>query len=175
MKHFLIFTSLFALISCKTSSQKLKVTAIYTEPKRVTKEVSTTGKTHTYTTRMAVMERFDPKVFMLSRNAEILQFRIQGNISSGGHTIHQVRKIRFEKGTQNGNIITLKYYVEIKKIPGKESANVQGYNYTNDETYKIPNDVKIIRVELYEDRINDDLGSNPKLIAQQTFNFFAKI
>ncbi|MCJ7936070.1 MAG: hypothetical protein MUW56_21190 [Chryseobacterium sp.] len=112
---------------------------------------------------------------MLSKNAETLKFRIQRNISSGGHTIHQVRKIRFEEGEQNGNSITLRYYVEIKKVPGKESADVKGYNYTKDESYKIPDDVKIIKIELYEDRINDTSDTKPKRIAQQTFNFFAKI
>lgn len=171
----MILTSLFALLSCKGNAQKLKVTAIYTEPKRVTKVIPETGKSHTYTTREAVTERLHPNIAMLTKNADELQFQIQGNISSGGHTIHQVRKIRFEKGEQSGNTITLRYYTEIKKKPGKENADVQGYNYTKDEVYKIPADVKIIKVELYEERINDPAGINPKLIAQQTFNFFAKI
>ena len=114
-------------------------------------------------------------VFLLSKNTETLKFRIQGNISSGGHTINKIRKIRFEKGEQNGNCITLRYYTEIEKIPGKENANVLGYNYAKEETYIIPHDIKIIRIELYENRINDTSDKNPKLIAQQTFNFFAKI
>lgn len=175
MKHFVILTSLFALLGCKGNAQKLQVIAIYAEPNRVTKEIPETGKSHTYTTHKAITERLNPKIVMLSKNAEELQFQIQGNISSGGHTIHQVRKIRFEKGEQSGNTITLKYYVEIKKKPGKESANVEGYNYIQDEIYKIPGDIKIIRIELYEERINTPLYTKPKLIAQQTFNFFAKI
>ncbi|WET50054.1 hypothetical protein PYS58_02765 [Chryseobacterium indologenes] len=175
MKHFMILTSLLALLSCKGNAQKLKVTAIYTEPKRVTKVIPETGKPHPYTTREAVTERLHPRIVMLTKNAEELQFQIQGNVSSGGHSIHQVKKIRFEKGEQNGNTITLRYYTEIKKIPGKESADVQGYNYTKNEVYKIPNGIKIIKVELYEERINDPLDTKPKLIAQQTFNFFARI
>lgn len=175
MKYFVAVTSIFVLLGCKSNTQKLQTSPIYTEPKRVTKEIPETGKIQTYTTRKAVTERLSPKILMLSKNTETLQFRLQGNISSSGHTIHQVRKIRFGKGERNGNTITLRYYVEIKKIPGKESANILGYNYTKDEIYKIPNDVKIIRVELYEDRSNNDLDSNPKLIAQQIFNFFPKI
>lgn len=175
MKHFVILTSFFALLGCKSNAQKLQVTAIYTEPKRVTKEIPGTAESYTYTTHKVVTERLHPKIVMLSKNAEELQFQIQGNISSGGHTIHQVRKIRFEKGEQSGNTITLKYYTEIKRIPGKESANVQGYNYTKNEVYKIPRDIKVIKVELYEERINDPSDTKPKLIAQQTFNFFAKI
>ncbi|WP_228438838.1 hypothetical protein [Chryseobacterium pennae] len=175
MKHFVILTSFFALLGCKSNAQKLQVTPIYTEPQRVTKEIPETGRIQTYTTLKAVVERLNPMIFMLSKNAETLQLRIQGNISSGGHSVHQVRKIGFEKGERNGNTITLRYYVEIKKIPGKESADVSGYNYTKDEIYKIPDDVKIIRIELYEDKINTPSDRNPQLVAHQTFNFFAKI
>ena len=175
MKHFVILTSLFAVLGCKGNARKLQVTAIYTEPKRVIKEIPGAGVAHAYTTHKEVTERLDPKIFMLSKNAETLKFRIQGNISSGGHTINQVRKIRFEKGVQNGNTITLRYYTEVKRVSGKESANVRGYNYTKDEVYRIPADVKIIKIELYEEHINDSSDPNPKLITQQTFNFFAKI
>lgn len=175
MKYFIILTSFLTLSGCNTNSQKMQITAIYAKPKRVTREVPETGATHTYTTNKEVTERLKPVIFMLSKNAETLQFRIQGNISSGGHTINKLRKLRLEKGKQNGNTITLKYYIEIKKISGKESVYVLGYNYTKDETYKIPNDVKVIRIELYEDQINHTSGTIPKLIAQQTFSFFAKI
>ncbi|MEG0926678.1 hypothetical protein [Chryseobacterium sp.] len=175
MKYFIILTSFLALSGCKTGVQKLKISAIYTEPKKVTREIPGTDSTHTFTTRTEVTERLAPMIFMLSKNAEMLKFRIQGNISSSEHSIHQIRKIRFEKGEQNGNYMTLRYYVEIKKMPGKESANVQGYNYTKDEAYKIPDDVKLIKIELYEDRINEISDTNPKLIAEPIFNFFAKI
>lgn len=175
MKHFVILTSLFALLGCKGNAQKLQVTPIYSELKRVTKEIPETGTSYTYGTHKAATERLHPKIVMLTKNAEELEFRIQGNISSGGHTIYQVRKIRFEKGEQSGNTITLRYYIEIKRIPGKESANVQGYNYTKNEVYKIPRDIKVIKAELYEERINDPSDTKPKLIAQQTFNFFARI
>ncbi|WP_258862527.1 hypothetical protein [Sphingobacterium spiritivorum] len=163
------------LSGCKTNAQKLQVTTIYSEPNRVTREVPETGRKHTYTTRKEATERLNPMIFMISKNAEILKFRIQGNISTGGLNINKIRKIRFEKGEHIGNSITLRYYAEVKKIPGKEGSDIVGYNYTKDETYKIPGDVKIIKIELYEDRIKDASGTNPKLIAEQTFNFFAKI
>lgn len=175
MKSLTILTSFLALVSCKADAQKLKVSTIYSEPKQVAKEISETGKTHTYTTRQEVTERLDPLIFMLSKNGGTLKFRIQGNISSSGHSIRQVTKIRYGKGKQNGNFITLRYFVEIKKIPGKESADVKGYNYSKDETYTIPKDVKVINIELYEDRINDPSATKPKFIAQKTFNFFARI
>lgn len=175
VKQPMILISFLALFSCNTNAQKLNITTIYSEPKRSTREVPETGAVHHYTTRKEVTERFSPMIVMISKNAEILKFRIQGNISSGGHNINRIRKIRFEKGEQNGNSMTLRYYVEIKKIPGKESADVTGYNYTKDESFKIPNDIKIIKIELYEDRIKDISDTTPKLIAKQTFNLFAKI
>ncbi|MCL1637216.1 hypothetical protein OZ664_06015 [Elizabethkingia sp. HX WHF] len=175
VKQLMILASFLTLFSCETNAQKLNITTIYSEPNRVTREVPETGGKHTYTTRKEATERLNPMIFMISKNAEILKFRIQGNISSGGLNINKIRKIRFEKGEHKGNSITLRYYAEVKKIPGKEGSDVVGYNYTKDETYKIPGDVKIIKIELYEDRIKDTFGTTPKLIAEKTFNFFAKI
>lgn len=175
MKYFVILTSFLALLGCKSNVQKLQISNIYAKPKRVSREIPGTATTHTYTTQMEVTERFVPLIYMLSKNAEVLKFRIQGNISSSGHAINQIRKIRFEKGENKGNSIKLRYYVEIKKYPGKESADVKGYNFIKDEIYIIPNDVKLIHIELYEDHINDTSAKNPKLIAEQTFNFFVKI
>lgn len=175
VKHFVILTSLLTLLGCKNNAQKLQISTIYSEPKRVEREVPETGSIHTFTTHKEVTDRLDPGVFMISKNAGLLKFRVQGNISSGGHTINKVKKIRFEKGEQNGNTITLRYYTEIKRYPGKESGNVKGYNYTKDETYKLPDNIKIIRIELYEDRINVTSDTGPQLIAEKTFNFFAKI
>ncbi|WP_276878814.1 hypothetical protein, partial [Chryseobacterium joostei] len=164
MKYYIILASFLVLSGCKTNAQKLNVTTIYSETDRVTKEVPETGAVHTYTTRKEVTKRLNPMIVMTSKNAEILKFRIQGNISSGGLNINKIRKIRFEKGQQNGNNITLRYFAEVKMIPGKEGSDVVGYNYTKDETYKIPGDVKIIKIELYEDRIKNTSGTTPKLI-----------
>jgi len=89
---------------------------------------------------------------MLSKAAEKLKFRTQENIYSSGHHINWIGKIRFEKGEQFGNAITLRYFVELQRKLGKENANVAGYNYTKDEIYMIAHNVKIIKIESYEDR-----------------------
>ncbi|REC42917.1 hypothetical protein DRF67_19975 [Chryseobacterium pennipullorum] len=168
-------TLFLALSGCKSDARKVNISTIYTGPKTVVREIPETHKIHRYTTHEEVTKRLDPMVVMVSKNDNTLAFRIQGNISSGGLRMNQIRKIRFEKGKRTGNTLTLKYYVEIKKRPGKESADVAGYNYTKDEICKIPDDVKIIKIELYEDQIGEPSGLHPKLIARQTFNFFAKI
>ncbi|WP_104381147.1 hypothetical protein [Sphingobacterium sp. HMA12] len=175
MKQFTILISFVALTGCKINTQRLQVSAIQTEPKRMIKVNPETGTTYTFTSRSRVTKRLPYQIFMLSKTAEKLKFRIQGNIYSSGHHINRIRKIRFEKGKQLGNAITLRYFVELQRKPGKENVNVEGYNYTKDEIYEIPHDVKIIKIELYEDRLNDHGPANPTLMTQQRFDFFAKI
>ena len=171
MKYLMILVSIFALFGCQTKAQTLEITTIHIEPKRVTQEVPETGKQHTYTTYQEVTERSVPAVSLVSKEDNVLRFRIQGNISSRGLQIRKVSKIRFEQGEQLGNGITLKYYVNIKHIPGKEGATIAGYNYSKEEKYKIPHDVKVVHVEVYEEHPNQEA----KLIAKNKFDFFAKI
>lgn len=111
----MILASFLILFGCEANAQKLNITTIYSEPNRVTREVPETGGKHTYTTRKEVTERLNPMIVMTSKNAETLKFRIQGNISSGGLNINKIRKIRLEEAAQNGNSMTLRYYVEVKK------------------------------------------------------------
>lgn len=93
-----------------------------------------------------------------------LTFLLQGNIRSAGHSINRVKRIRFESAEQEGDKLTLKYYVEIKHIPGKEGGNVRGYNYTKVENYTLPKAVKQVYIELYEHRINlHSASKQPKL------------
>ncbi len=171
MKYFMLLASLFALWGCKTNADKLQVSTVMSEPKRVTREVPETGKQHTYTTYQEVTERFVPAVYLLSKEGNLVVFNIQGNIASGGHHIQHVSKIRFEEGEQSGNSVSLKYYVIIKHKPGKEGASIAGYNYSQEKEYKIPAHVKVVHVEVYEEHPNQE----PKLIATNTFDFFAKI
>lgn len=63
-----------------------------------------------------------------------------------------LEKFDLKKENSLGNAITLRYFVELQRKPGKENANLVGYNYTKDEIYKIPHNVKIIKIESYEDR-----------------------
>ncbi|MCC9043920.1 hypothetical protein LNQ81_14670 [Myroides sp. M-43] len=171
MKYLMLLASLFALLGCKTNADKLQVSAVMSEPKLMTREVPETGKQHTYTTYQEVTERFVAAVSLVSKEDKVLRFRIQGNISSRGGQIRKVSKIRFEQGEQFGNGITLKYYVSIKHIPGKEGASIAGYNYSQEKEYKIPAHVKVVHVEVYEEHPNQE----PKLIANKKFDFFAKI
>lgn len=162
---------LFPILNC-TAQHKLKIETILSEPIRVSKENPETGRTYQATRLVAKTTRLASTISLESKNANNCTFLLQGNISSAGHAINRVQKIRFEKGDQVGDNLTLKYYVEIKHLPGKESANVLGYNYAKIEKYTVPKDVKTIHIELYEDRINKRPASKQpklKLVAQQTY------
>lgn len=168
MKIIFILTSLFGLLGCSAEAQKkLKIEPVYVQPHRVSRETQETGRTHTYTTNKEVTKRLTPQVVMLDSADGKWRFRLQGNIYSGGHNIRQVKKIRFEKGDDLEESLTLRYYVEVRKIPGKESANVSGYNYSKDIRYSIPKNVKMIKVELYEE--HQEQEEQPIKVAEQVF------
>lgn len=168
---------LFYLLLCISflncsAQRKLNIETILAEPSRITQEDPETGKTIQRTTLSVVTNVLEPMIQLQVKENDKLAFLLQGNISSGGHSINKVRRIRLEKAQQEGNSVRLKYYVEIKYIPGKEGANVRGYNYSQEETYNIPEGIQSVYVEMYEDRINKKEGSQQpklKLVAKQVF------
>ena len=166
----------FPFFSC-SAQKKLQIETILKQTTRVTSQDVETGRVFNRTTSFLKTKRLDPMIVMQAQNENKLTFLLQGSISSGGLSINNVKKIRFEKEVQSGDTLTLKYIVEIKRIPGKESANVAGYNFTKEESYKIPEDAKIIRIELYHERLyrsHDQYlkdKENLKLVAQQSFDF----
>lgn len=168
---------LFYLLLCISflncsAQRKLNIETILAEPSRITQEDPETGKTIQRTTLSVVTNVLEPMIQLQVKENDKLAFLLQGNISSGGHSINKVRRIRLEKVQQEGNSVRLKYYVEIKYIPGKEGANVRGYNYSQEETYNIPEGIQSVYVEMYEDRINKKEGSQQpklKLVAKQVF------
>lgn len=166
-----------AFFGCFAQS-KLEIEPILTKPAHVTSRSAETGRIFHRSTNIPITKRLEPMILMQTKTEEQLFFFLQGNISSGGHSRHRIKKIRFEKGEQFGNVITLKYFVGVKYMPGKESSNIQGYNYKKLNKYKIPKDIKVINIELYEERLNERIGSNMpkiKLLIDKTFDFYPKI
>lgn len=153
-----------------SAQRKLNIETILAEPSRITQEDPETGKTTQRTTLSVVTNVLEPMIKLQSKANDKITFLLQGNVSSSGHSINKVRRIRLEKAQQEGNSVRLKYYVEIKYIPGKEGANVRGHNYSQQETYHIPEGVQSVYVEMYEDRINKKADSKQpylKLVAEQ--------
>lgn len=169
---------MFASIFGCASHNKLKVETILVKPFTSTSLDKETGRRINTSSYIPLTSVLEPAILFQSNYNNQLSFRIQGNITSGGLSIQNVKRIRFKQGEKSGNHITIKYFVEIIHIGGKEGNNVRGYNYTKDIIYKIPEDVKFIKVELYEDRITQKTGSKHpklKLIASQEFDFWPKI
>lgn len=159
----LVLLTFCSVYACKAQN-KLIIESILSKPKSVTRVVPETGKGYRSSTFVEVTERLQPKIIMQPLKNKLLLFEVQGNINSSGHSINHVKKIRFEKVITSKDTLTLQYFVEIKHIPGKEGNEIRGYNYKKQLDYKIPKGIKVIKLELYEDRISQRTGSqHPKL------------
>jgi hypothetical protein len=162
---------LFSFLSC-FAQKKLKIETIISKTTTVTRVNPETGKQYTTSKFVEVTERFHPSINIKTEENNALSILLEGNITSAGLSCNRIKKIRYVKGKPLGDTITLKYYVEIKNIPGKESAGVNGYNYRKLISYKIPKDIKVVKVELYEDRISLKQNSKIpkiKLVAEDIF------
>ncbi|MFD2556069.1 hypothetical protein ACFSQW_16875 [Sphingobacterium tabacisoli] len=159
------------LASCKIQDQKLQISPIYAKPKKLIKSSSEDGKAHLATSLQEVTERLQPLIATVSPENGKLELSIQGNISSAGLSVKKVRKIRFEETELEENFITLRYIVEIRKTPGKESADVRGYNYTQGIRYQVPKGTKQVKLELYENHVGDRFVKSPILVFEKTLNY----
>lgn len=167
MRNIVLASVFLTLVSCKTQDQKLQISPIYAEPKKLITASSEDGKEYLITSLTEVTQRLQPLIAIVSQNKEKLKLHIQGNISSAGLSIQKIRKIRFEETKSEEDSITLKYMVEIKKIPGKESANIRGYNYEQEMNYEIPKGIKYVKLELYEDYAGNRVTEHPKLVFEK--------
>lgn len=173
----LIYSIMFLSFFSCVAQNKLHTETIFAKLARVTSKDVESGSDFHRNTYIPITPRLEPEILLKKNHKHKLTFSLQGSISSGGHAINRVNKIRFEKGEQAADTLTLKYFVEIKRVPGKEDANVRGYNYTQQESYKVPKDVKVIHIELYEDHRPKGTGYKKeklKLVAQQNIGFSAK-
>jgi hypothetical protein len=66
VKYMVVLTSFLPLFGCKTNVQKLHISTIYAEPKRVLKEIPETGAIQTYVNCKEVTERLVPVIYKLS-------------------------------------------------------------------------------------------------------------
>ncbi|WP_333864042.1 hypothetical protein [Sphingobacterium sp.] len=169
MRNTIIVTVLWMLSGCISHENSLHITVIEGTPKRIVKENEMQQKQY-YNTYSDNAERLIPTIRILSKEHNSLKLSIQGNISSAGLSINKVRKLRLEEGTLEENRITLKYIVEIEKIPGKESANIRGYNYGQTVNYSLSKGVKYVKVQLYENYTGSHLAERQTLVFEETFN-----
>lgn len=172
IKYFIIFTLVLIFWGCKTKNSKPQIAPIYSKLNTLTIPLDENGATHTYTTSRDAADRLKPNIKLLTKRNKKLKFRIQGNISSGGLSMNRIIKIRLEKEEQKSDSLTLRYHVEIRKISGKESATIKGYNYAKDMVYNIPKNKKVIRIQLYHDHIMGMSETNTKLMEEQILSLY---
>lgn len=111
-------------------------------------------------------EVFNPEIVFTFNDTNAITYQIKGYNTSGGHSINKIKKIRNEKELLDG-VLVIKHYVEIVRKPGKESANILGYSYSKNERFKLPKNIKKVRIELYHVQVNRHLDSSTKL---KTYN-----
>ncbi|MBB1140008.1 hypothetical protein [Myroides sp. WP-1] len=75
--------------------------------------------------------------------------KIQGWYSSQGHQARRLKEIKWTKEI-DGDQLTLIFYVQPKTGVGKENAYVNGYNYHQEVTFKIPSAVRQLNFKLIE-------------------------
>ena len=173
----LLYSIMFLSFFSCSGQEKLHTETILTRLARVTSKDVESGRVFNRNSYIPITKRLEPEILIINQDKNKLTYSLQGSISSSGHSIYRVNKIRFEKGERAADTLTLKYFVEIKKIPGKEGANVRGENYRQQAAFKVPKDVNVIHIELYEEHSHK--GENAKkekskLVAQQNIDFSAK-
>ncbi|MCA5005085.1 hypothetical protein [Sphingobacterium bovistauri] len=142
----LIFTlSVFSLFKCAIP-HKLNVAAIeytYIAASKTNKK----GAHIRYRKRIPLIEKLDPKIWNIEQFNNKIAYNIRGHITSAGHSINRIKKIKTKKEIID-NTLYIIHYVLIKNNPGKENANIMGYNYVQTYTHKITQDIKKVKIEL---------------------------
>ena len=150
------FLSLFSCVSQskkEINGSKIKFRLndpILSKPGKRTVVDPETNTSRAFSSYIEYTPRLEPKITIRYDDSSNLIYDLQGNIYSGGLSIHNVKKIRIENEVKN-DTLWIKNYVEIKRIPGKESATINGYNYSKQNKIKVPKDIKTIKIQLLED------------------------
>lgn len=138
----------FSFFSCSSPS-KLQVEMVLSEPVRFKANEESGDKTTFRNKRAAVSAQNESKIEVFNQHSKCINYQLQGFVSSSGLAINRVKRIGLEK-VMTGDSLLLKHIVEIVRIPGKEGNLVMGYNYTKNESVRIPDSVRFVRFELYE-------------------------
>lgn len=141
------------LVNC-SSNNKLEITPTIQKPKRVTSLDTLSNETTTKTILINENEplpfdvlRLDPKI---TKNYVIHNFILQGWYSSGGLRPNAIASIQIKEENTKDNSLTINCTVTIKKIPGKESNLVTGYNFTKPFSVKTDKNIKTVIIHIKE-------------------------
>lgn len=142
--------SIFGFLNCGTA-RKLNVETIESTYIAASK-TNERGAHVRYRKRVPLTEVLEPKIYGIEKQNKSIKYKIQGHITTGGHTINRIKTIKTEKDVI-GDTLYIRHHVLIKRIPGKEGANVMGQNYNYTHNTEIPNQISTIKIELYTDNV----------------------
>ena len=83
-----------------SAQRKLNIETIHAQPSRITQEDPKTGRTIQRTTSRRVTAVLEPMIKLQRKEDGKLTFLLQGNITSGGHTIYRVKKSVLKKSNR---------------------------------------------------------------------------
>lgn len=161
-----IMFSLLSLFGCKISDRKLHIETVLGEYVKASRTAEN-GAHIRYNKRITKTPLLEPKIDDIQKVDNKLAYNIQGHINAGGRTIYRIKNIRTDKIVQNDTLF-IKHYVEIKTIPGKEGANVMGYNYSQKFNQKVQSGIKKVKIELY---LHYQYRNSNKKIAEELIVF----
>lgn len=153
------------VLKVHASSTEPVVTTLLVKPQRVELIDPDTKTRHFRTRFVAVNERLEPAIRLEHATHNSLGYTLQGNIASGGLSINRLQRIRTEQEIQ-GTQLTVKHWVQVRRIPGKEAALIRGYNYQQSHTLSLPKHVQGIRIEALEIRTPDASNAKPRMLAE---------
>lgn len=131
------------LVNC-SSNNKLEITPTIQKPKRVTSLDTVSNENEPLPFDVL---KLDPKI---SKNHVIYNFILQGWYSSGGLRPNTIASIQIKEENTKDNSLIINCTVTIKKIPGKESNLVTGYNFTKPFSVKTDKNIKTVIIHIKE-------------------------
>lgn len=167
-KHLIMIRliSMFVLLTLNISCQgqsKMETEVLVTDIKAFEKVLSNRKKTNNERVYVDISQKLEPQILIHHKQEKEIIYRIQGNVKSGGLSINAPKKIVSQHVMSNDTLI-ITNTVNIVGIAGKEGNNIKGYNYQQDEKLPIPNKIKIVKIQLYEEFSNQKSKEDNKIV-----------
>lgn len=93
--------------------------------------------------------RLPPQVVILSAEGRRVDYRVQGHFSSAGLAARRIAASWQEQASDGGHL-TVRHYLRLEAVAGKEGAQVRGYNYQRPFHLTLPDGITRISIELHE-------------------------
>lgn len=156
-----------------SSPNSLQVETVYSQVVTKPKGENTSGQNRFKPTFKASVAILEPKIVVVSSQDNQIRYEIQSSIASSGLSIQKVRNIALEKQIV-GDTLIVNHIAHVVLKPGKESANILGYNYRKEQMIDLPSNIKQIQISLLEQRQFKDpdirKAKQPRLLTQTSFN-----